>query len=112
MADDSEAKIRKTVSLTHRQIGATGLIGLAVALAPYLKETFITREEGAQVSVQIEYMRKDIAEVKYNQERNTDRILAEIKDSEKRTVKNEDRLEIRIDRMEASMRPYKNRAEN
>ena len=109
---DGDVKIRKTVSLTHRQIGATGLIGLAVALAPYLKETFITREEGAQVSVQIEYMRKDIAELKYNQERNTDRILVEIKESEKRTVKNEDRLENRLDRMEASIRPTKNKAEN
>jgi len=110
--DDTDHKIRKTVSLTHRQIGVTGLIGLAVALAPYLKETFITREEGAQVSVQIEYMRKDIAEIKENQERNTDRILMGIKDSERRTEKNADRLELRVDSLEASIRPRKFKSEN
>ena len=96
----SEEKQRKTISLTHRQIGATGLIGLAVALAPYLKETFVTKQEGQIVSMQIEYIRKDIAEIKTSLATNTTKIIDEMKDSEKRTGKTDERLERRIDALE------------
>ncbi len=99
-----EEKIRKTVSLTHRQIGATGLIGLAVALAPYLKESFVTRDEQKIVAVQMEYLRKDISKMGEQIDSNTQRILEEIKESDKRTVKNEDRLEHRIDVLESVSR--------
>jgi hypothetical protein len=114
MADDTDvaAKTKRTVTLSHRQIGATGLIGLAVALAPYLKETFVTREEGAQVAIQLEYMRKDITEIKISQDKNTERIVSEIRESDRRTEKNADRIETRVDNLEASIRPRKYRSEN
>lgn len=106
MADDTDVtKTRKTISLTHRQIGATGLIGLAVALAPYLKETFVTREEASQVALQIEYMRKDITELKTTVTFSRDIILEQIKESEARTNHTDDRLEKRIDGLEAAIRP-------
>ncbi len=97
-------KVRKTVSLTHRQIGATGLIGLAVALAPYLKETFVTRDEQKVVAVQMEQMSKELAELRVSVDANTIRILDQIKESERRTGKNEDRLERRVDGLEAALR--------
>lgn len=103
MAD--EEKVRKTVSLTHRQIGATGLIGLAVALAPYLKETFVTRGEQAEMTVQMEYMRRDIAEIKTLIDSKSSNIIEQIREYDKRTVKTEDRLERRIDTLEAAIRP-------
>jgi hypothetical protein len=107
MADDTDVanKTRKTVTLSHRQIGATGLIGLAVALAPYLKETFVTREEGAQVAIQLEYMRKDLTELKTTVTYSRDIILEQIKESEARTNRTDDRLEHRIDGLEAAIRP-------
>ncbi len=99
MSTDEE-KVRKTISLTHRQIGATGLLGLAVALAPYLKETFVTKGEGQVLAVQVEYLRKDVAEIKTMIDSNTQRILEEVKDADKRTAKNMDRLERRVDYLE------------
>ncbi len=100
----SAEAIRKTVSLTHRQLGVTGLIGLAVAITPYLKEAFVTKQEGAVMAVQVEYIRKDVTEIKTMLDANTQRILEEVKESDKRTVKNEDRLEHRIDILESLSR--------
>ncbi len=107
MDEPVEDKIRKTVSLTHRQIGVTGLITLAVGLTPYLKEAFVTRQEGAVMAIQVEYIRKDVAEIKNMVDSNTTRILQEIKDSDKRTVKNEERIERRVDIIESVLRVRK-----
>lgn len=103
MAEDE--KIRKTVSLTHRQIGATGLIGLAVALTPYLKETFVTRGEQAEMTVQMEYMRRDIAEIKILIDSKSNNIIDQLKEYDHREAKTDERLERRIDSLEAAIRP-------
>ncbi len=109
MSEEISSAQRKTVSLTHRQVGITGLIGLAVALAPYLKESFVTKQEGALVALQIEYMRKDISDLKAAVDSNSAKIMEQMKDSEKRTVKNEERLERRIDNLEIAARLKPNR---
>ncbi len=105
-------RIRKTISLTHRQIGATGLIGLAVALAPYLKETFLTKEDGKLVAYQIESMRSEIKDLSGALDTNTNRILKEISESEKRTVKNTDRVEGRVDAIEQAVLNKLSRTKN
>ncbi len=104
MDDKPEEKQRKTISISHRAAGGIGLTGLAIALAPYFEKTFITKQEGAVMAVQVEYIRKDITEVKSMLDSNTQRILNEIKDSDKRTVRNEDRIERRVDMVESILR--------
>ncbi len=109
MSSDEAEKVRKTVSLTHKQLGATGLLGLAVALAPYLKETFVTRSEGVLVATQIEYMRKDIVSLQATVESSAVEIKNQIKESERRTGKTEERLERRIDNLEVALRMKSNK---
>ncbi len=104
MANEGDSsQIRKTVSLTHRQIGATGLVALAVGLAPYLKESFVTKQDGAMVAAQVEYLRKDVADLKEVVVAQGKNVIEAVDKSEKRTVKNEDRLERRIENLEIAL---------
>ncbi len=106
---DGEEKKRKTLSFTHRQVGGVGLVGLVVALMPYLKETFVTRDEQRLAAIEIQYMRKDLQDLKESIESSTIKVLDQIKESEKRTVKNEDRLERRIENVEVALRLKSNK---
>ncbi len=103
-----EEKVRKTVSFTHKQLGVgTGLAAILIAIAP-IKEWFFTREEGNAQTREIAALRSTVtilsAEVSAKLDRNTDKIMDRIKEAEERTVKNEDRIERRVDTLEAAMR--------
>ncbi len=124
MADEAEEKTRKTVSFTHRQLGVgTGLAGLLIAITP-IKEWFFTREEGVAQSRQIaalqvqmdkSFTEQKIYFVQANEEnvrrleRQTDKLMEHIKESEARASKAEDRLDRRMDTIEASMSKSRNR---
>lgn len=108
MEETKEEKTRKTVTFTHRQLGlGTGLAGLLIAITP-IKEWFFTREEGVAQAKEITALRYAVdsfrSEVTGKMERNTDKILERIREAEERTVKNEDRIERRVDTLEASVR--------
>ncbi len=105
---DEEPKIRKTVSFTHRQLGVgTGIAGILIAISP-IKEWFFTREEGVAQSKQIAQLQAQVDRgftdqklyfVQANEEnvrrleRQTDKIMEHIKESEARSSKSEDRLD-------------------
>lgn len=108
-----DPKLRKTVSFTHRQlgVGGVGLVAAMTALGP-LKDYVYTRNEAVLQNQRVERVEIMIngLEVKLSERmnRNTDKILERIKDAEERTVKNEDRLEHRVDSLEVAMR-FKNK---
>lgn len=94
---------RKTA--THKQI--IGGVGIAAALyfLPQLKALFVTREEGIAQSAQILEVKKSIDDLKddltHKIERGTDKIVERIKETEERSTKNVDRVERRVDALEA-----------
>ncbi len=118
MDDKPEDKQRKTVSFTHKQLGVgTGLAGLLIAITP-IKEWFFTREEGVAQSRQIAALQiqmdkgftdQKIYFVQANEEnvrrleRQTDKLMEHIKEAEARASKAEDRLDRRMDVIEASI---------
>lgn len=95
-----ETPERKTVSLTHRQIGTTGLIGLAVALAPYLKETFVTREDGARVAQELQYVKQTVADLKVSIDKLPEQVDVLMKENMKQVRRDSDRLEKRVENLE------------
>lgn len=99
--DETSEKTRRTVTLTHKQLASTGLIGLVVALAPYLKETFLTREDGAKLTIEMTYVRQDIADLKTTVEKMPDKIDALLKQSAKQVQRDVDRNERRVENLEA-----------
>lgn len=116
MEDNREEKIRKTVTFTHKQLGVTtGIAAALIAIAP-IKEWFFTREEGVAQARELAALKHSVdtlrSEVSGKLERNTDKILERIREAEERTVKNEDRIERRVDSLEATFRfnkkPYTN----
>ncbi len=99
-------RTRKTVTLSHKQLGiGTGLAGLLIAVTP-ITDMFFTRAEGIAQSKDIAMLKASTEafrlEVISKIEINTDRILLRIRESEERNVKNEDRLERRIDAIDAA----------
>ena len=116
---ETQEKVRKTVSFTHKQLGiGTGLAGLLIAITP-IKEWFFTREEGIAQSKQIAQLQNQMDKgftdqklyfVQANEEnvrrleRQSDKIMEHIKESEARAMKGEDRLDRRIDTLEASIK--------
>lgn len=111
MSDEKpESHVRKTVSLTHKQIGVTGLVGLAVALAPYLKETFMSRAEGEKVAIEIEYMRRDISALKLSVDDVPNKVGEQIRSMQRQINKDADRHEKRIENLE--MYAFKTRKQN
>lgn len=108
---DENGKVRKTITLTTKQVGITGLTGLAVALAPYLKETFVTRVESqgqierlnnleeklVSVEKTVVNSKSDLSEKIDSQ---TQQILDRMKDMQDLALRNSDRNERRIERLE------------
>lgn len=104
MAD--ELGIRKTVSFTHKQLGVGGSIVAAIMVLSPVKTWFFTREEGLASAEKIAHVEASIQEMKQDLtrrlERSTDKIMDRIKEAEDRTVRNADRIEHRIDFLEAN----------
>lgn len=106
MEDD---KTRKTISLTHRQLGVGGisLVAALAALGP-LKDYVYTRNEAVlqnQRVERVEIMLNNLElKITDRMNRNTDKIMDRIKEAEDRTVKTAERLEHRVDSLEVAMR--------
>lgn len=116
--DDEGKGIRRTISLTHRQLGVSGALLTAMLLLNPVKQWFFTREEGAAQS-------KEIADLKHDQEeqfkelrvfivqgqedqmhkmeRLNDKIIERIKDSEGRTTQSDAKQEKRIETLEQAL---------
>ncbi len=106
MSDEVERKPQKTWTLSSRQLGGSAaLIAGLAALAP-IKELFYTRAEGEAQMQRLVRSELVISELKLDlkkeMDRNTDKVLDRIKESEERTIKNADRIERRVDMLEAS----------
>lgn len=100
---DDEVKpehTRRTITFTHRQAGGITLAGVALALAPYLKETFITRSEGEKVAMELTYMRKEITEMKESVDKFPDKVDTSIKSVMKQVQRDLDRNEKRVENLE------------
>lgn len=95
-------------SATHKQILGGTALAMVLYMMPGLKGLFYTREEGVAVvdrvsrtEVALSSMENRITD-KMN--RNTDKIIDRIKETEERTMKNADRIERRIDGVEVVQR--------
>jgi predicted type IV restriction endonuclease len=82
-----------------------GVLAAILTFTP-IKNLFWTREEGNAIKDQIASVAKNeqshYEEIIHRQERLADKIIDRIRESEERTVKNADRLERRVDIIEAS----------
>lgn len=109
-ADNSH--VRKTLSFTHRQVGAGGAIIAALISIQPLKElirdeskTTVKRLENVEIT-QIEIKKlitENDKEAVRRQERSNDKIIDRIKEAEARTVSSQERIERRVDTLEASI---------
>lgn len=106
--DLSKSKQRHTVSFTHGQLGVGGAIVAAIMTLNPIKEWFFTREEGIAQRQNIELLRGEVIsmrdEITRRLERNTDKIIDRMKETEERTARNGERLERRIDAVEVATR--------
>ena len=104
---DAELEPKKGVTLTKGQLGFGSVIVMAIMILNPVKEWFFTREEGKAQAAQIEQLRTDLLAVQLELtrqfERSTDKVIESIKESESRSVKNTDRLERRVETLEANL---------
>ena len=106
--------VRKTATFTHRQLaGGVTITAALLALQP-LKEMFLTNDKADTMRVQIQALRDNQHEIKASISqahgellaqinRGNDLILQSIKESESRTVHNQDKIEKRLDHTENKM---------
>ena len=113
---EDEEKPKKNIELTKGQLGFGSVVVMAIMILNPVKEWFFTREEGRSQAAQIAELQHDLAtnkeELTRRLERNTDKILEAIKESEGRTVKNEDRLDRRIEKIEVVLQMGPRRGSN
>lgn len=125
--DTPDDKTRKTVSFTHKQLGVGGGILASLALVSQLKGTFFLREEGLAQGHQITELKaseeKQFAELKlfisqmsednmHRLERLNDKVIERLKDNETRASRSEERLDRRIDLLEANSKTGNNSKKN
>lgn len=107
---DSASKIRKTVSLTHGQLGAGGAIIAALMVLQPLKDWVYTRDEAnLQLAAQTQRIERiEVSLASYNEdmvrrlERNTDKIIERLKETEERLARSQGVIERRVESLEAS----------
>jgi hypothetical protein len=113
MAEEVERKPQKTWTLSTRQLGGSAALIAGVAAMAPIKEWFYTRAEGEAQLQRVNRIELVLSELKLDlkkeMDRNTDKVIDRIKESEERTVKNADRIERRIDFLEASDKPKKSK---
>lgn len=108
---DETGKVRRTITLTTRQAAGTGLVGLAVALTPYLKETFVTQNENqaqmerlASLEIRAAGIEKAVVNTKADLSEKidgqTDQIIQRVREMYEVVKTNSDRNERRIERLE------------
>ena len=109
-----ETKVRKTMSFTNKQVGtAGGVVAALIALQP-LSAMFMTNDKAETMRVQIDTLKSSQTEIKASIAAShaellaqvkwgNDLILQSIKESEGRTVHNQDKLEKRLDHSENKM---------
>lgn len=116
MDDQPSDKIRKTVSLTKGQAGisAASIAAVAALLVGPLSSVFQTKDEGKAAEVRLVSIERTQVDIKKTiedndkeavrrQERSNDKIIARIQEAEARTATNQDRIEHRVDTLEASI---------
>lgn len=93
------------VQLTKKQIVVGGAIIAALAILQPLKDWFVTREEGQAQDQRIAVLQHVIEETRIEltrtMERNTDKIIDRLNESEGRAQKNLEKLERRVETLEA-----------
>ncbi len=106
MSDEVERKPQKTWTLSSRQLGGGAALVAALGVLAPVEKFFYTRAEGeAQLQrlIRSELVISELKlDLKKEMDRNTDKIMDRIKESEERTIKNADRIERRVDILEAS----------
>lgn len=112
MSELETPKEKKHISISKSQLGFGSAIVMAIMILNPVKEWFFTREEGRAQAEQIAQLRVDLAETKdeltRRLERNADKIIEQIKDSEERSAKNQERIERRVEMLEASAKRKSN----
>lgn len=118
MDDSVNDQTRKTVSLTHRQLGISGGVVAAMLILNPVKQWFFTREEGVAQSREIQELRADEADhfkelrvfivqgqedQMHKLERLNDKVIERIKDTEVRTQQSDVRHEKRIETLEQAI---------
>ncbi len=103
MADETEeSKIRKTISLSHRQaaFSATSIAALTAVLVGPLSQVFQTKLDAAKVTTAQEVQAGQILELKNLIDSSKREIIGKIDDSVKGIAKDVDRHETRIVNLE------------
>ncbi len=104
MADEinNEEKVRKTLSLTHKQaaFSATSIAALTAVLVGPLSQVFQTKLDAAKVTAIQEVQQSQIGELKTLIENSKRDIITKIDDSVKGVAKDVDRHETRIVNLE------------
>lgn len=88
-------KRRHTVEIPTKHLGVGSVLVAAIMVLNPVKEWFFTRDEGLAQAARIERLEQSIIQAKTE-------IIERIKESEVRSMKNQERIEKRIDRLEAS----------
>lgn len=120
MEENTPPQVRKTVSMSHRQLGV-GVVGLvsAITMLTPIKAYFYTREEGVAQSREIADLKRSTAdqftelkrfiaagqeEQVRRLERSNDKLVERIKETELRSNASEARLDRRMDNIELAYR--------
>lgn len=105
----------KHIPVTKKQVGVGSAILAAILILNPVKEWLFTREEGLAQTEKIHHLELQLVstreELTRRLERNADRIIERIKETEDRVSQNQDRIEVRVQSLEASMR-FSNKQSN
>ncbi len=91
----------KTVEIPTKHLAVGSVLVSAIMVLNPVKEMFFTRTEAEAQGQKIERVEASIFEVKEEVNRNADRIIDQIRESEARSMRNADKMEDRINRLEA-----------
>lgn len=114
--DEQEPKIKKTVTLTHRQLGLGGGVLAAIMTLSPMKEWFFTRDEGKAQIERLDKTEVAIKELKADLnakiDKSTEMIIDSVKEARDQSYKDADRLERRVDSIEVALRMPKFKKES
>lgn len=105
---DNKPKPPAGINVTSKHLGVGGGLIAAIALVTQMKGMFVPVEKGDSLLMQIQAVQVSVAtmreEFSRKLERNTDKIIDRINQTEERTSRNSDTQTRRIDSLEAYLR--------
>lgn len=101
IVSDQEEK-ENALSLSRKQVGVGASIVAAILILNPVKEWFFTREEGKAQSDRIAHVESSLKDLSTQIDSRTEAILIQLKERDQRILHDTDKLERRIETLEAS----------